>query len=63
MASTKGDPTTEYIRKSAGGGGKSSVVRGSQKGITFGAQIDGDKSVGTKRFDVTSKSLNRGRKM
>lgn len=63
-----GDNTTSYLRKSAGGGGKSSVVMGGagsagNKGFVFSPPKMGDRAVGTKRFDVTNRSLNRGRGM
>ena len=54
--------TVDYLKKSMSGGGKSSVVRGTGK-ILVGGIKDGDRNVGTKRFDVTSKSLTSGRKM
>lgn len=42
------------------GGGKSSVVKGPATGVLAFGVKDGDKSAGTKRFDVTNRSLNRG---
>lgn len=44
-------------------GGRSSVVKGGNgKGFKFGPE-HARGTAGTKRFDVTSKSLNRGRRM
>lgn len=61
MKSGKHNPTAGYLLK--GGGSKSSVVRGGEGGLFIGGPKQGDKSVGTKRYDVTNRSLNRGRKM
>ena len=52
-------PTTKYLLKSAGGGGKSSVVKGGEGKMFAGGPQQGDKTIGTKRFDVTNRSLNR----
>lgn len=57
-----------HVRKMAGmtKGGTSSVVGGkSLKGgkVAFGAYDGHAKDAGTRRFDVTKKSLNRSRKI
>ena len=56
------NPTVKYMTKSIGGGGKSSVVKGSGE-MFAGGPKQGDKSAGTKRFDITNRSLNRSRSM
>lgn len=62
MAKTgNSNPTTNYLLTGKGRG-TSSVVKGSGQNFSGGVK-QGAKDVGTKRFDVTSKSLNRGRKM
>ena len=57
------NPTTGYAKKSFGGGRSRIVGKsgngGSTKFIASGVQA-GDKMVGTKRFDLGSRSLNRG---
>lgn len=65
MSKLSGDNSTGYLRKSSGGGGKSSIVmsNGGKSGWNFASQKMGDRTVGTKRFDVTNRSLNRGRGM
>lgn len=60
----KGDPSTNYLTKSTGGRGTSSVVKGGGSGKLIASGIkEGDRAIGTKRFDLTPRSLNRGRKM
>lgn len=56
------NPTVKYLTKSASGGGRSSVVKGSNGKVLIGGVKEGTRDVGTKRFDVTNRSLNR-RKM
>lgn len=65
MANMSGDNSTSYLRKSVGGGARSSqILKGSGKeGLWLSPVKDGDRTVGTKRFDVTNRSLNRGRGM
>lgn len=53
------NPTTKYLLAGKGRG-TSSVVKGGQRGLVGSGIKEGDKSVGTKRFDLTSRSLNRG---
>lgn len=65
--STKGGGNISSTGKSVlgrgTGGGKSSIVTGGgPRGIT-GGPSEGDRSAGSKRFDVTNRSLNRGRKI
>ena len=55
--------TVDYLKKSMSGGGKSSVVKGGQGRILVGGIKDGDRNVGTKRFDLGGKSMTKGRKM
>lgn len=55
--------TAKYLHSSTKGG-TSSVVRGGQSSSRFpGGVQQGVRDAGTKRFDVTNRSLNRGRKM
>ena len=64
MSKGSGDPSAKVLMP--GKGGKSSVVRGGGSSGIIGGPEKGyemNKTVGTKRFDVGSKSLNRGRKM
>lgn len=52
------NPTTKYLTVSRGRG-TSSVVKGSGKNFAGGIS-EGERSAGSKRFDLTSRSLNRG---
>ena len=54
-------PTTGYIAGKTSGG-KSSVVRGGGKsvGMFSGGVKQGSTGAGSRRFDVTDRSLNRG---
>ena len=55
---TKANPTANYLLVSKGRG-TSSVKTGSEKGL-IAPGMDTKSSAGTKRFDVTTRSLNRG---
>ena len=57
--SSNADSTAKYLLKSTTGGGKSSVVKGGEGKMFSGGPQQGDKTIGTKRFDVTNRSLNR----
>lgn len=49
-----------YLQKSRAGSTTSQIMKGAGgSGLQFGP-TDGDRTVGTKRFDVTNRSLNRG---
>lgn len=55
------DETAKYATKSMGGGGKSSVVKGGSGGKGMKHSFyPGDTSAGSKRYDLTNRSLNRG---
>lgn len=56
---TNVDATAKYMMKSVDRGGKSSIVKGGTGEMFTGGPQQGDKSVGTKRFDITNRSLNR----
>lgn len=58
------NPTTAYLTGKTGGGKSSIVAKGAGDGSLFiGGPKDGDKDIGTKRFDLGKRSLNRGRGM
>lgn len=66
MAKTGMDKNpVSYISKSAGKGSNSSqIMKGAGgSGLLFSPPKEGDRAVGTKRYDVTNRSLNRGRGM
>ena len=61
---TDGEAASGILGK--GGGGKSSVVKGGSGKVLIGGVKDNNetaKSIGTKRYSLTNKSLSTGRKM
>lgn len=56
------NPTSQYLLKSAGRSGRSSVVRGGgMKGIGGGPQDQYRETVGGKPYKLTNRSINRSR--